>query len=226
MSTPEPLPPRANAPRAPRVGARQFHTDRAERRRRRTDVTVTVVAVVVLLLAVYVLVTARPSAPGGGPANDSSDAPPILVALGTPVVSQVNCSGGGTVTAERVAWINATEPITTGDAYPRVGEVADGDFVGDPDAVAEANATSLCDGPQPNPTARWYMVFEDPNGTNALTYTVADGWATIGGGAWNVLIPDGGNLTVVEYPSLAHTGFNLSIIGFANGAQIEGTVVL
>jgi hypothetical protein len=207
-------------------GAREFRERRTRRRQSRTDLAVTGIAVVVLVLAVVVLLTVKPVVPGSGPPDDSSNAPPIVVRFGTPVVSEVTCGSGGNVTAERVPWINSSQPITTGDADPRITEIADGDFVSDPHATPTVNATDVCTGAAMDLTSRWYAVLEDPNGTNALTYTVADGWQTVAGGEWNVLIPDGANLTVVENPSMAGSGYALSMIGFANGAAITGSVTL
>jgi hypothetical protein len=226
MSTPDPLPRPAHRPAPPRVGAQEFRTTRAEHRRDRTDSMVAAVAVVVLVVAAYAVLTARPVAPGTGPPDANSDAPAIVVRLGTPLAAVVNCTGGGNVTTERVPWINESQPITTGDADPRITELFDGDFVSDPHAAANVNATSVCTGSVPDPTSRWYAALESPNGTNVLSYTVAGGWQTVGGGAWNVLIPDGSNLTIVENPSLVQIGYSLNIIGFANGAAITGAVTL
>jgi len=221
-----PSPPGGDAGPSPSTGAREFRERRAQRRRGRTDTALTVLATAVIVLAIAVMLTAKPVVPGTGPPDESSNAPPIVVTFGTPVVSEVNCSGAGNVTAERVPWVNASEPITTGDADPRITEIADGDFVSDPKATPDVNATDVCTGPVPDPTSRWYAVLEDPNGTNVLTYTVAGGWQTVGPGDWNVLIPDGANLTVVENPVMAGSGYSLNVIGFAMGAQITGSVTL
>ncbi|HTT73111.1 MAG TPA: hypothetical protein VMG99_03040 [Thermoplasmata archaeon] len=216
-------PPREEPPR-PR--ASEFRADRTNRRQRRAELVLTIVAVAAIATGAVWLVFGPPVLPGSSAPGGSPNAPPIHVNFGAPVASSVPCGGGGNVTVERIPWINTTEPITTGEAELRLMEIYDGDYLSDPGAAPNVNASSVCTGAVPNPSARWYAVLQGSNGTNVLSYTVPGGWATVSGGDWNLPIPDGDSLVVVENPSLVASGFAISVVGFANGSPITGSVVL
>lgn len=206
--------------------ARAYRTAREQRSQRRHDLAVIVVAIVVVLASVYVLADARSiesSLAGGGVGPTP---PPITVTFGTPSISSISCGDGGSVYAERIGWVNASEPLTTGEVVPRVYEIADGDFVNDPGSTPNVTASNLCAGATPTTPSRWYAVLVDPSGANTLSYTVAGGWAAVGSGPTNIAILDDSALVVVMNPSLSGGGYGLRIVGFSNGAEVQGSIVL
>jgi hypothetical protein len=186
----------------------------------------TFLVVVILVLGVYTIVTARPFSPGTGD-NTPTPGPPIHVNLGKPTeVTSVNCSAGGTAYVERIPWTNATQPVTTGDLGVRVYEIWDGDYIGDPNAVANVTSSNVCAGASPTWSELWYMVLASPSGTNLLTYTVNHPWVPVTPGPTNVGIENGSALILVTATPLADTGRGLAVVGYAGGSQIRGNVVL
>ncbi len=220
----------APAPARPPRGAGRaaaYRQRRAERRKAWGDRLEVIAVVGVIILSIVVLVTVWT----GSPTLFSSPpppitGPPIVVSLGTPTVSNVTCGDGGSVTAERIPWINATQPVTTGDVAVRVVELFDGDFVPDANSHPNVTASNLCVGPTPTPASRWYAVLSGPNGSNLFTYTEATAWVSVTSGPVNVGIENGSALTVIENPSLAAKGFGVHILGFVNETAVTGSVTL
>jgi hypothetical protein len=221
-AAPPPLTPSSPPP----VGrASSFRRAQGQRRSGRREMVGVLVVVALLALGVYTVVATRPFSPGPDYELPAPGAP-IVVHFGTPTVRSVACSAGGTAYAEEVPWMNSTAPVTTGDLLVRVVEIADGDFIGDPHAVANATTTNLCAGTPPTSETVWYAVLSAPNGTNLVTYTTSDGWTSVGSGPWAVGIENGSALTLVTYTSLAGTGRGLSVYGAAGGSLIVGSVPL
>ena len=205
--------------------AQAFRRSQEKQRSTRNERIGVLVVIVILLLGVVTILTARPYFPGSTH-QYPTPGPPIVVALGSPVVGSVACAAGGSAYTERVAWINATKPVATGDVNVKVYEIFDGDFVGDPGAVANATASDVCAGAPPTSTSLWYIVLSAPNGTNVLTYTVDRGWLNLTGGTGSGTILDGSFLTLVTSISLAGTGRGLAVVGSAGGSPITGSTVL
>jgi hypothetical protein len=214
--------PTAGGP-SPRGPAERFRAQRRSRRSRGWDAAVTGAAFVVVVLAVAVILTARPTIPGS---HDAPPPPPIVVAFGTPTVTQVNCTGGGMVYAERIPWESTPVAVSSGDLTPRVIELFDGDIVNDQGADPKVTAQNVCAGTAPSGEARWYGVLGDPNGSYVLTYTIAQGWLGVGGGPSSLDIQNDSSLTIVMFQNLSNSGYGLRIVGFVNGAQITGSVTL
>lgn len=208
---------------AGRAGA--FRREYAARRSAQRERIGQVMVVAIIVLGVYAILTAKP-------VSSSSDyvpprlGPTIVVHLGSPLVSSVPCGAGGTVVAERIPWVDASQPITTGDIALRVYEIWDGDFIGDPNAAPNVSASSLCAAALPNPATQWYAVLASPNSTNLLTYTVAQGWVAVTHGPWNFPVENGSALVLVANPSLADSGRGFQVFGFADGSPILGSVPL
>jgi len=225
-------PPRARVPA--RAGsfdgrARSFRQEQAKRRSARIERISEFLVVAIIILGVYTIATARPSSPSSDavfPWLPGPSGAPIFVHLGTPSQSTVTCNAGGTAYAERIPWTNSTQPVTTGDVYVEVYEIWDRDFIGDPNAVANATPSNLCAGAPPNPTALWYVVLAAPNGTNLLTYTVGEGWESVTHGPWNIWIENGSALFLVADTSLAGTGRGFAVGGYADGSPITGSLPL
>jgi len=211
---------------APPAGrARSFRKAQEQRRAARNERVGVLVVILIILLGVVTIVTARPYFPGSGNPYPTPG-PPIVVSLGTPVSGTVACGAGGTAFTERIAWINSTKPVGTGDVNMKVYEIFDGDFVGDPGAVANATATTVCAGVPPTSSQLWYLVLATPNGTNSLTYTVGKGWLTVSGGTGSGPIADGSFLTLVTAINLTGTGRGLAVVGSSGGSAISGSVPL
>lgn len=206
-----------------RAGA--FRRQQEQRRSARNERVGVLLVVVIVVLGVIAIVTARPYFPGSNHPYPNPG-PPIIVSLGTPVVGTVPCSGGGTGYTERIPWINSTQPIVTGDINVKVYEIYDGDFIGDPGAVASATPSNVCAGTPPTGTALWYIVLAAPNGSNFLTYTVGKGWLNLSGTAANLPIEEGSFLTLVSGVSLAGTGRGLAVVGASGGSSISGSIPL
>ena len=227
--TPPESPAAPTTPRGPRLPfdgrARTFRRKSAERRSARRERLGEIFVVAIVLLGVYAVVTARPYSPSSVYVPPPVG-PTIVVHLGTPSVRSITCGDGGKAYAERISWVNASLPITTGDVAIRVYEIWDGDFIGDPTAAPNVSGTSLCAGPTPSPGGVWYVVLADPNGTNLLTYTVDQGWRAVAGGPWNFEVADGSDLYLVMNPSLAASGRGFQLFGFANGSPILGSTPL
>jgi len=215
----------SSRPRSIEGRARTFRESQARRRSARRGQIGQILVVAILVLAVYTIVTARPYSPSSLD-RFPSPGPPIVVDFGTPNVSSVACAGGGQAYAERIPWMNSTLPVTTGDLNVRVYEIWDGDIVGDPNVVANATSTNLCAGSPPDSRALWYAVLTAPNGTNLLTYTVDNGWASLTRDAWNVWIQNGSFVTLVTGISLAGTGRGFAVVGSEGGSSINGAVPL
>lgn len=215
----------ARRPRGTGGRTERFRARRAERRSLRRDQYLEVVVIAIVLLGIYTIVTARPNSASfnnGFPAPG----PPIQVHFGTPTLGTANCGGGGTAAVEKIPWDNSTAPVTTGDVNIRLFEIFDGDYIGDPGAVANATPTNVCAGVPPTQSEIWYVVLAAANGTNLLTYTVAQGWTSLTGGAWNFDIASNSTVVLVTYASLSGTGRGLGVTGFSSGSPITGSVVL
>jgi hypothetical protein len=184
------------------------------------------VLVVVLILAFGIYtVTVRPYA-GASAYKFPVPGPTIVVTFGSPIVSEVSCTTGGTAYVERIPWINSSQPVTSGDLNVRVYEIADGDYIGDPNAEANVTSSNVCGGPPPSATTVWYTVLSEPGGPNLITYTVDDGWVAVGSGASNLGIENGSALTLVSHEMFAGTGRGISVYGLANDSPISGSVAL
>lgn len=205
--------------------ARSFREEQEKNRSAKRERIGVILVVAIIVLGVFAIVTARPFSPssnGGLP----TPGPPITVRFGAPSVSTVNCSAGGKAYVEQIPWTNSSEPITTGDINLRVYEIWDGDYIGDRNVVANATPSNLCAGSPPGPLSLWYAVLQAPNGTNLLTYTVAQLWTSLSGGAWNIWVQDGFVLVLVTYVSLAGTGRGIAVYGHSGGSPIQGSIPL
>jgi len=225
--SPSPRPPRS---RSYAGRARAFRDAQAEIRRARRELLGNVIVVLIIALGVYAIVTAKPLSSSGAYVPPKQG-PPIRVYLGTPSVSNVPCGGGGSAFAERIPWINSSEPIQTGDINLRVYEIWDGDWIGDSGVVANVTSTDVCAGSAPGSVNAglvidWYAVLTAPNGTNLLTYTDAHPWTPVSGSASSIWIEDGSALVVVTDPAIAQTGRGFAVFGFENGSAISGTTPL
>jgi len=205
--------------------ARSFRQEQARRRGARRERIGELVVVAVIVLGIYTVVSARWYSPPSSYTPPPSG-PTIVVHLGTPSESTLPCAAGGTAYAERIPWINSTQPITTGDVNLRVYEIADGDYIGDPGAVANVTSSNVCAGTPPTTATVWYMVLAAPNGTNLLTYTVDNGWTSVTPGPSNVELENGSALILVTHVSLAGRGRGFSVYGISNESPISGSVPL
>jgi hypothetical protein len=153
------------------------------------------------------------------------------VDFGTPTVTNVPCGDGGSAYAERIPWVNSSEPIQTGDINLRVYEIWDGDWIGDTGVVANVTPSDLCAGPAPGSVSAglvidWYAVLSGPNGTNLMSYTDAHPWTPVGASASSVWIENGSAFIVVTNPAITQTGRGFAVFGFENGSAISGTTPL
>ncbi len=228
MNADEPTPPSSDPsprPTRPHGRAQTFRQEQARRRSLRWERAGELFVVVIIVLGVYTILTARPY---GSTSSDQLPGigPPIVVHLGSPAESSVTCTAGGTAYAERIPWTNSTQPVTTGDLSVRVTEIWDGDYIGDPHAVANVTPSNLCAGAPPDASAKWYVVLAAPNGTNLLTYTGGTGWVSVTHGDWNLGVENDSALILVWYAPLAGTGRGISLDGAANGSLISGSIAL
>jgi hypothetical protein len=203
--------------------ASEYRRRRSAVRAERWGLYARIAAGAVIVVALLVIVTARPTVPGSVPGPTP---PPTTVSFGSPAVSQISCAQGTSAYAERIPWVSTSAPVTSGDLVPHVIELFDGDIVYDPGASPNASATNVCQGASPVGNQRWYVVLSTPAGANVLTYTIEQGWAGIGGGPANLGIANDSSLTIVSNQDFSGSGFGLKIVGFANGAPIEGQVTL
>jgi hypothetical protein len=204
--------------------ARSFREEQTQRRGGRRELIGTLLAAAIIVLAVYTIVTARPYSssaydfPGSGPL--------ITIHFGPPTVSTVSCGAGGTAYAEHIPWANASAKVTSGEVVVHVSEIWDGDYIGDPDAVANATASNVCAGAAPTSTSGWYAVLSAPDGTNLLTYTVGSSWRSISTGPPTLEVANGSAIILVSHASLAGTGRGLEVVGEVNGSLIRGETPL
>lgn len=204
--------------------ARSFRERQIDRRRSRRERAVDVLAVGIVLLAVYAVATARPysspqtSVPKSGPS--------VGVNFGTPSVTTLACTAGGIAYAESIPWVGSSRPVNTGQVVVHVSEIWDGDYIPDSGAVANATPSNLCAGAAPASKTAWYVVLQAPNGTNLLTFTVAQEWVSLSHGTADILVENGSALILLTYQSLAGTGRGLSVVGEANGSVIRGVTPL
>jgi hypothetical protein len=181
--------------------------------------------VAILAIGIVTVATFRPFS--SGPSYQLPPAgPTIVVHLGTPTVSPLTCGSGGTAYAEHIPWVSSTAPVTSGDLYVRPYEIGDGDIIADPGAVAHATPTNACAGAPPDAQSVWYVVLAAPDGGNVLTYTMADGWASVNGGSPNLEIENASVVTLVTYASMAGTGRGFGVYGAINATDISGSVIL
>jgi len=222
--------PRAGEPAAPGAfagRARAFRQEQTRRRSTRREQIVDVLLVAAIVIGAYVIVNERPYSPDTGNTGPTTPTgPPILVHFGTPSESSATCGAGGTAYTESIPWTNSTRPVATGEVYVRVYEIWDGDYIPDPNAVANATPTNPCAGSPPDSTALWYVVLAAPNGTNLLTYTEANAWTSVTHGSTNLAIENDSALILVTASSLAGTGRGIEVIGFVGGSQISGSIPL
>jgi len=205
--------------------SRSFRERQARRKSARREHVGQLLVVVIIVLGIVTIVTARPQS-SSSISGYPSPGPPIAVQFGTPSAGTLSCTGGGTAYTERIPWEGSTQQVTTGDVYVRVYEIWDGDYVGDPGAVANATPSNLCAGTPPDSNALWYVVLTAPNGTNLLTYTAASAWVSLTHEPWNIPIEGGFSLVLVTGESLAGTGRGFAVGGFANGSPINGAIPL
>jgi len=221
-------PTRAGVPAPPGAFDGRAHAFRESQTRKRAaqrERIGVIVVVALIVLGFYTLATARPYTTSPG-SNFPTPGPQINVYFGTPSTTTLTCAGGGTAYAERVPWANTSEPVTTGDINLRLYEIWDRDFISDPNVVANATPTNLCAGATPSPIALWYAVLASPNGTNLLTFTVANDWTALGHGAWNFVIENGSALFVIASSPLAGTGRGFAVYGYSGGSPIFGNIPL
>ncbi len=219
-------PARVSRSRRPYRGrAQAFRREQEELRRARRELLGNIVVVLIIGLGVYAILTARPFNPASVYTPPPTN-PPISVKLGTPNVSAVTCAAGAPAFAERIVWLNSSEPVRTGDVDVRVYEIWDNDWITDPNVVANATPTSVCAGPAPFSVTDWYVVLSAPNGTNLLYYTDGSGWVSVSGAPWNIEITDGSSFVVVTDPAIAQTGRGFAVYGYENGSLIEATTPL
>lgn len=212
---------------APGAGrARAFRQAETLRRREREGRSVRAVLIVAAVLGAALIVTAPPNSLLSGSGSAGGPGPPVEVTFGAPSVSTVTCGAGGTAYAEVIPWTGSSRPVTTGDIDMVVYAIFNGDNIGLGNSPANATASNVCEGSPPSPTALWYVVLQAPNGTNVLTYTIADSWTSLSGGSSNVGIANESSLVLVTDASLAGTGRGLKLIGFVGESVIEGAVVL
>lgn len=206
-------------------GARSFREQQVRRRITRRERLGIVLVVVIIALGAYTIVTARPFTGSTG-GLQPVPGPEIVVQFGTPTISTLNCTAGGTAYIERIPWVNSTQPVSTSNIFVRVFEIFDGDYVGDPGAVANVTATNLCQGTPPDSSSRWYAVLAAPSGANLLTYTTGDSWRSVDGQALNFQIQSGSSMVLVSFASFSNTGHGFGVGGVAQGSVIRGTVPL
>jgi hypothetical protein len=232
MSDPNPPSPRepSDAPAGPAVPAvrksraHAFRERETQRRSLRNERVGVVLVVVIILLGVYVIVSARPFTPSNNPAPKPG--PPITVQLGTPTIATIPCASGGSAYAERIPFLNSSQPFTTGDVNARLTEIWDGDFIPDPNVVANATPSTLCGGPPPDASSLWYVVLLAPNGTNLVTYTNAERWVSVVNGTSNLVIGNNSTFVLITYASYAGSGRGFAIVGYENGSLIHATIPL
>jgi hypothetical protein len=225
---PEPPPPGGGPPRPPEDPLGRAHSFRAAQTQRRSAQRerLGVFLVVAILAAALVTVATIHPFSAGYSYHPPPAGPTIVVHLGTPTVSTLTCGDGGTAYAEHIPWTGATSSVSSGEMYVRPYEIGDGDIIADPGAVANATPTNACAGPPPNAQSLWYVVLAAPTGGNTLTYTMDNGWTSIGGGSANQPIENASVLTLVTYASMAGTGRGFGVYGVVNATDISGSVVL
>jgi len=225
QATTEASPAVASSGRPPPPGrAHAFRERETQRRNLRNERVGVLLVVLIVVLGVYVIVSARPFAPSNSP--PPGPGAPIIVQLGTPTISTVHCSSGGSAYAERIPFVNSSASFLSGDVNARVTEIWDGDFIPDPNVVANATPGLLCGGPPPDSSTRWYAVLQAPNGTNLLTYTAADRWVSVTNGSANIPIEPSSTFVVISYESWAGSGRGFALAGYANGSLIRATIPL
>jgi hypothetical protein len=220
--------PRAGEPAPPGTSAgrtRSFREGQAQRQSITRERLGVWLVVVILVAAVLTLALVHPSS-SSNPYQFPPPAPTIAVHLGLPVTSSVACGSGATASTERIPWTGSTQPLSSGNIVVRLYEIADGDVIGDPTAVANATPSSSCAGAPPDGPASWYVVLAAPGGTNLLTYTVDAGWSSVMHGPTNVTVENGSSLTLVTNESWAGTGRALGVYGFVNDTSVSGSVPL
>ncbi|MGA8542106.1 MAG: hypothetical protein WB947_00970 [Thermoplasmata archaeon] len=225
-------PPRAGTPnpRGSFAGrASEFRQRGAHRRFRRLELLAEIGCVALIVVAFTVVLTAKPPptpSPGTPPWEPAPSSAPITVRFGTPTVGNVSCGAGGTAYTERIPWLNSSQPVTTASTWVILHELGDGDYIPDPNAVANATPASVCAGAPPSPSALWYVVLAAPNGTNLLTYTEPGVWASVTHGSTDLPIAANSSLVVVTDVSIAGTGRGLAVLGYVGTASISGNVPL
>ncbi len=223
-------PPRAGEPAAPGAftgRARAFRQEQTRRRTTRREHVVDALLVAAIVIGAYVIAIEPPYSPNNGNTGVTTPTgPPIVVHFGATSESSVTCSAGGTAYTESIPWTNSTRPVATGEIYVRVYEIWDGDYIADPNVVANATPANPCAGSPPDSSALWYVVLAAPNGTNLLTYTEASSWTSVTQGTSNVVIQNDSALILVTASSLAGTGRGFEVIGLVGGSQISGSVEL
>lgn len=205
--------------------ARSFRERQAQRRVTRRERIWIGIVVGIIVLGSYTILTARPFSASSGKLPPSPG-PVIVVQLGTPTVSTVNCTAGGTGYVERIPWLGSSQPVTTGDIFVRVFELWDGDYIPDNGAVANVTPTNVCAGSPPDGSTIWYAALAAPNATNQLSYTSKTSWVSVTGEPWNFPVQNGSSLVLVSYTSFAETGRGFGVGGIAHGSPIRGTVPL
>ncbi|HYA58499.1 MAG TPA: hypothetical protein VEH57_08605 [Thermoplasmata archaeon] len=211
-------------PPSARGRAHTFRVEQEERSLARRELAYESVVVVILLLGVYTIVTAQPGGVSGY--VPPSYGPTIEVQLGTPSGSSVTCGAGGTAYAEKIPWVNSTQPVTTGDVNVRVYEIWDGDIIPDFGVVANATPTDVCAGAAPGSPTAWYVVLQAPNGTNLLTYNAGHNWKSVTDAPWNFWVENGSAIVVVTGSDISGTGRGFAVLGFANGSPVKGSIPL
>ena len=116
--------------------------------------------VAAIVIGAYVIAIEPPYSPNNGNTGVTTPTgPPIVVHFGATSESSVTCSAGGTAYTESIPWTNSTRPVATGEIYVRVYEIWDGDYIADPNVVANATRRTRAPGrlriPRPSGTSCW-----------------------------------------------------------------------
>ena len=109
------------------------------------------IAVAVLATGIYV------NAISSGP-TATTLVPLVRVALGPPVLGQVDCGASSTLYTEVIAWNHSTANLTPSDIYVKLVELVDGDYIGARDPPATVTSSNVCAGNGPKAPYDWYLV--------------------------------------------------------------------
>ena len=74
--------------------------------------------------------------------------------------------------------------------------------------------------------AAWYVVLENPAGTNLAFFSYSQGWVNIAQAGQGVPITNGSSLTLVSDPSFAGLSFALCVLGDVEGSTINACAQL
>jgi hypothetical protein len=127
---------------------------------------------------------------------------------------------------ERVEWLNATAPVSTGQFRLEVQEIGDGDVIGADNSPSLVTPTALCLSPAQPYVYDWYGVLESPNGTNEATYTYASGWEAITPATLPLELVPNATIVLVSTSSFVGLGYALEVLPFGTGPTVNGFTAL